>query len=53
MASDPMTRFRDLSEASRRSDVDVDDDDAFIDPDDGEDCRAGLLELDRPDDDDG
>jgi hypothetical protein len=53
MTYDPVPRFRhhETPVSNPRADVDYDVD-AFVDPDDDEDCRAGLLEIDRPDDDD-
>lgn len=54
MADDPIARFphREVPETAYHTDVDdFDDFDDFVDPDDGEDCRAGLLDLDRPEDD--
>jgi len=52
MAYDPTPRFwqRELPVPTPRTVVERDED-TFVDPDDDEDCRAGLVDLDRPDDD--
>lgn len=54
MADDPIARFphREVPETAYHTDTDVDDFDDFVDPDDGEDCRAGLLDFDELEDDD-
>ncbi|WP_178130373.1 hypothetical protein [Reyranella sp. CPCC 100927] len=53
MAHDPTPRFwqRELPSPTPHQSIDRDED-TFVDPDDDEDCRAGLMDFDRFDDDD-